>query len=296
MKNNVILTGAGGFLGREIIRQCVKRRDINIIAITSNPLRLEEYIFENRIKFINPNNYETAFAYKGSILVNCAFPRANDEDMAAGLEYIKNIFECAAKNKIAGVINISSQSVYSQNRVKAAENNEKVVLESKYAVGKYSIELLLSVMFNTIPHTNLRMASLIGPGFDERLINKLINKIINNEDIVVSGLNQRFEFMDVRDAALGIIAMLSADYSKWEDHFNFGVGHSYTLDELMDLCIKEAESRKIAYHVRREESEAFHNNSMNSEHFMKTFNWCPQYSIEKSIKDIFDNISQRTII
>ena len=54
----------------------------------------------------------------------------------------------------------------------AADEQTPAVLESKYAVGKYWSELFVNTLFQGIRHTNLRMASLIGAGFDQRITNK----------------------------------------------------------------------------------------------------------------------------
>ena len=60
-------------------------------------------------------------------------------------------------------------------------------LETKYAVGKYATELLVNKICRNIPHTNLRMASLIGEGFEQRITNKLVAKAILGGDLDIIG-------------------------------------------------------------------------------------------------------------
>lgn len=60
-----------------------------------------------------------------------------------------------------------------------ADENTVLCLESKYAVGKYATELLVNAICGkAVLHTNIGLASLIGAGFDQRIVNKMVNQII----------------------------------------------------------------------------------------------------------------------
>ena len=98
--------------------------------------------------------------------------------IADGLKYIQSVFEKSVEGNAAVIVNISSQSVYSQKRTEAATEETPVCLESPYAVGKYAVELMLESICrgSKTRYTNLRMASLIGPGFDQRIVNRLVRQ------------------------------------------------------------------------------------------------------------------------
>lgn len=293
MAKTIVITGAGGFLGQEILRQGKDHKELTFHAITSDPSKLKALTNDN-IRFFSTENYQEAFAGDVDVLLNCAFPRTDNEDMANGLLYIKNILDHAMKTNIQKVINISSQSVYSQVRMEEAQEDTDIILESKYAVGKYAVELLVNSICASKAHTNLRMASLIGPGFDQRIINKLVIKMINGENITLMGGNQRFGFMDVRDAAGGIIATLVHDNDSLTESYNFGNNQSYTLYELSSICVNAAKRKNIKdVNVSSDETVSSQNTALNADAFMKTFKWKPVYSMEASVNDIFDNLLQR---
>ena len=187
------------------------------------------------------------------------------------------------------VINVSSQSVYSQKRVLPADENTVLCLESKYAVGKYATELLVNAICGkAVLHTNIRLASLIGAGFDQRIVNRLVNQIIKNNEIHIIGGKQVFGFLDVRDAASAIITMTKS-INNWYEVYNIGSRNSYTLIEIANTILDVAQER----YAKRgsmilEQNNAFQNSSLNCSRFYEDFRWSQKYSIRQSVVDIMD--------
>lgn len=228
----IALTGAGGFLGREILRQGALCENVHWIAMTSSCARkknTERVEYQPRAYIFSPDFRERQI----DCLINCAYPRnsAGDE-VARGLRYIERALESAAQSRCAAVINISSQSVYGAAREEIAREDTPLVLDSAYAVGKLATEMLTEHICRSIPHTNLRMASLIGPGFDQRIVNKLMAAVLEGKDIRLTRNERRFGFLDVEDAAGVILALCRTDSAKWENVYTVGNSRAYSLEEI----------------------------------------------------------------
>ena len=288
----IAITGAGGFLGTELLRQLTTREDAEVYAFTFDFER-ERETFPVSANIINIDNREAAaFDYSEiDVLIHCAFPRnVNDASFADGLEFIQHTIEKAASDRVGAVIHISSQSVYSQARREAADENEPVVLESKYAVGKYWSELFVNTVCRQIRHTNLRMASLIGAGFNQRLTNKFAARVIAGEPISVIGGDQRFGFMDIRDAAAGIIRAALSE-GEWETVYNLGAPYSYTLKEIAETAWNIGEAfgcKKLPLIVN--EGGDWQNTSLNCSRFARRFDFTPQYRLEDTMRTIFSSL------
>ncbi len=192
LKGNIIITGASGFLGRNLIGSLLRdgfsdngsSSPARLIGFSSSPDKLRERFPSDLAEFHDRKKIDDAelrYIWKDAIVVNCAFPRnRSGTEMAEGLSYIKRVFEAAAGNGAAAVINISSQSVYAADRQDAAGEDTPLCLATCYAVGKYAVELMLeSICANTgTAFTSVRMASLIGPDFDPRIVNCFVRQAL----------------------------------------------------------------------------------------------------------------------
>lgn len=285
----IAITGAGGFLGTELLRLLSEIADIDVYAFSFDFERNRDtYVKAENI--ISVDNSEAAtFDYSGiDVLLNCAFPRnTDDEAFAEGLNFIQKVIEKAVNDKVGSVINISSQSVYSQKRTAPADESFPPVLESKYAVGKYWSELFVNTVCCNIRHTNLRMASLIGAGFNQRITNKFAAKVIAGEQIKISGGEQLFGFLDVRDAASAIIKLaLSSD--EWQEVYNIGTNTAYTLREIAECAV--AVGNEIGFTALEpvyNDGGEWQNSALDCSMFMKYFHWKPVYSIKDTMQNIF---------
>ncbi len=287
----ILVTGAGGFLGQEIIRQLLVKEYIRIIAVSSQKEKLQIQYNRPQIVIIgNDDILKPEFNYHNiHVLINCAFPRGTDgAGMADGLLYITKTLEMAGNN-VQAVINISSQSVYSQKRLIAADENTVPDLESKYAVGKYASELLTNSICKSLPHTNLRLASLIGNGLEKRFINKIIKNIISGEVIHIQGGQQRFAFLDVRDAAAAVINVALSNPDGWNEVYNVGPQKAYNLGEITRCIVESAKDFGIDVGSPiYEENCGWYNSDINSGIFYKQFGWKPCYKMEDTVRMIFE--------
>ena len=283
----IVISGAGGFLGTHLIRELLAETEDTLVALTSKPDRLAA---SGRLLPVHRDAFRTIDWATVDVLVNCAFPRnADGASLAAGMEYVSALLRSAVQGGVHSVINISSQSVYSQCREKPASEEDELSLESKYAVGKYASELLTEGLCSALPHTSLRMASLIGAHFDQRLVNKFVLQALGGQDLNITGGSQIFGFLDVRDAASGILSVLKARPSAWKPVYNLGTEEAYTLAHIAKtVCAMSGEfgERSIEFHL--EPSEAAQNTSMNCSRMYEDFGWKARYRLADSVKWIYE--------
>ncbi len=287
---NIALTGAGGFLGRNLLRELSKQSDINAAAFTSKKEKLYPMFSQYGNICVADNADIESFRFDNiDVLINCAFPMsAGSEEMANGLDFIRNTLKIAKEGGVGAVINISSQSVYSQKRIEASDENSPLCLENDYAKGKYEAELLTNSICKNIPHTNLRLASLIGTELDRRVLNKFVKQILFEQPIKIMGGKQRFGYLDVRDAASGIVKMLKTPAENWAEVYNLGINGSYFLLEIAE-CVRcvGAEYGISPLDINVDSTDIWQNSEMDCSLFYNTFNWKPEYTLEDSTRDIF---------
>ena len=294
----IMVTGASGFLGKKLVGMLLSR-GARVIAVstkdrTTIACGLGHSYSPDTLRVVPVNDPESI---RGSmdgtdVLVNCAYPRnASGEDAARGLKFIADVFSWSNDHKVGNIVNISSQSVYAKNRPCPASEETPVSLESSYAIGKYATELMLSGICKASNTTNIRLASLIGPEFNQRLINKMAESA-NKEGIitVVNGLS-RFGFLDVVDAAKALLTLVESEDEAWRPIYNVGAQAQYTPYELACVVRDCFEFLGVTVAVRREgvERETVCS-SMDSSLFEEDFGWRPKTSIQESVAAIVRDI------
>ena len=288
-----MITGASGFLGRHLIEDLLNMTEHRVIALTSQAEKLHALFpsFNDRLSIVSSEEYSSLSYREVDVLVNCAFPRNEDgTKMAEGLHFIAGLLKAAADGGVGAVINISSQSVYSQQRTEPATEETSLNLESKYAVGKYASELLTNIICADIPHTNLRLASLIGVGFDQRITNKLIDQALSGNVLHIMTGNQHYGFLDVRDAADAIVKMCENNPFQWDEIYNLGTNNSYNLYEIMEeICVIYNTYFEKPLFFSTETNEKVFNSSIVCRKFMETFQWSSTYPLSATLQWIFDS-------
>ena len=171
----LVISGAGGFLGTAIIQVAQEYPDINVVAISSNFSKFATQNYRNCSVISTDEFINKGFDFtEHDIMINCLFPtNADGYKMANGLEKVYKIISAAKDYGVKAFINISSQSVYASRREQAAKEDDELCLENAYAVGKYSSEMFCNQVLKEIPHSNIRLASLLGVGYDQRIVNVL---------------------------------------------------------------------------------------------------------------------------
>lgn len=296
----IVITGASGFLGRHLLKVLREEPGLQICALSSRPEELSEETGAQEIIFLHKDAVfgpEAEEILRGAVVIHCAYPRnSKGAEIADGLLYIRRVFEAAAEHHAAAVINISSQSVYPSDRAFPAKEDTPLSLENSYAVGKYAVELMLEGILSgtETAFTSLRMASLIGPGFDQRIVNRFVKQALESGAVTVRKNRQQFGFMDVLDAAEAIARIALSDPRKWERVYNIGPERSVTLTEIADTVAsvtKESCGRNTTVTVT--EGEESSSSAVDASLFKAAFGEGRNRTLKESVQRILDHERKR---
>lgn len=287
----VVISGANGFLGSAIIKEAIKSDKVNVVAVTSKPQEIKR-VFGNGCNVVLTEMFlnEKFPLFKEDVFINCLFPtNADGYKMANGLDIMFKIMSVAKKCGTGAFINISSQSVYASNRLQPAIESDVLSLETGYAVGKYCSEAFCNQVFQGMPHTSIRLASLLGVGYDQRIINRMVEQALKGTELKVVGGMQRYGFLDVRDAALGIMKIIMSDPEEWKLNYNLGRMESYTLIEVVESIVEQLKNYGVSSSYVIEEGIDTRNSSVDASQFMNDFRWEPVIPLSQTIADIIEN-------
>ena len=284
----ILITGASGFLASKVI-ELAELNSFDLTACTGNNTAL----FRDGVKIISrdetvKDDYDLS---QYDIILNCAYPMTNNGiEIYSGIEYLYRLIDRSEQSGVRLFINISSQSLYDPKRNNPAVEEDKICLYDVYSAGKYCVEKMLQCSCINMIYTNIRMASLIGIGLDKRIVNRFIDSVIEKNEITVIGGTQRFEYMDVSDAARGILKLVSKEDSiNLSKVYNLGAGVSYDIVNLAKKVMAVGEQlgyKSIKMNIQQ--SDVFSNNEIDSSRFYTQMDWSPEETIEDSIKKIYE--------
>ena len=236
MKKYILITGAAGFIGSNLVKRILKEeKDVYVIGIDNMndyyDVNLKEYRLKELEKFDNFNFIKGSIAdkeclenifkeYKPEIVVNLAAQAGVRYSITNPDVYIEsnligfyNILECCRHYPVEHLVYASSSSVYGSNKKVPYSTDDKVDNPvSLYAATKKSNELLAhsySKLYN-IPSTGLRFFTVYGPaGRPDMAYFGFTNKLINGEIIKIFNYgNCKRDFTYIDDIVEGIIRVM----------------------------------------------------------------------------------------
>lgn len=232
MKKNILVTGAAGFIGANLVKELLKTTYDKIIGIDNLNDYYDVSLKEFRLKEIEALNKDFTFI-KGNIadkeLINRLFEEYHFNIVVnlaaqAGVRYsitnpdvyiesniigFYNILEACRHYPVDHLVYASSSSVYGSNKKVPYSTDDKVDNPvSLYAATKKSNELFAhaySKLYN-IPSTGLRFFTVYGPaGRPDMAYFSFTNKLIKGETIKIFNYgNCKRDFTYVDDIVKGI--------------------------------------------------------------------------------------------
>lgn len=305
----IVVTGAGGFLGCHLVPRLADAGYEVIASSSQEPSHLRSQWATGRdgtdvesVAVVPPAKTTEIIGEAGPIdvLIHGAFPRnLGGSQLAGGLDYNADLFRAADAAGVRLVVNVSSQSVYDPKRMDAASESSPLVLGTPYATAKYATEVMATRICTRPRVVNARLASLIGIGFDQRVVNKMVARAADGHGLTVKGSDQAFGFMDVRDAANALIAVATGalrqdrgDQSP-NDVVNIGVNGDVSLRSIA-LLVADIARQEIGTSVAVDESEAVNptcTSALDVSKLATEYGFSAKISLEETVRDLFRALS-----
>lgn len=243
---HVLLTGANGFLGSQILKSLLENGYQPIITRrpTSDLWRITSLLDSCKIFSLaaNHNNLDELFGtYQIDAIIHTATSYGRNNEIIPILEtnviFPISLLEKGLKNRTQLFINTDSffaKPVFNQTYLKQYTNSKRI------------LEQLLFDFEGNIKIANLRIEHVFGENDSEqKFFTTILKKQLENEpEIPLTAGQQKRDFIYVGDVANAFITVLknSDRLDKYEE-FQVGMGNSIQLKEFVQLLAKESQSK-----------------------------------------------------
>lgn len=280
----IVLTGAGGNIGRCLIKRILEHTEWRIIALSSS-LELE-HTWGERVKVYRNNGIAILSKETGiDTCIHLAFSRRFKPNsmIASSLDFSANIYK-AVSSCNCRLINLSTVGVYGINPDFPDENTAPFP-DSFYSLAKYASEVLMQSYLKD-GHTKSTNLRLSGVAQCQRVLPIFIENAKSKGEIQITGGQQQFSWIDIDDATDAIIAMIAYE-GNWRPIYNVTLNKKrYLITEIAELVSDIAEQK--GYGQTKIVVDPSEDNLIctgwNSDAFMNDTGWRPQVSIRETIE------------
>lgn len=285
----VFITGAQGFIGKELIGQC-DRNGIDVIAVDLTESKKENHfcadIRSRDIVDIIPDGADAIIHLAGLTRDPDCKDRAYDcfnSNVMATL----NLIDAAQKRNIKQFIFASSEWVYGDFKEGEIKDEDSIIdvtnLKSEYALSKLVSEVNLRQKFHHgfCPVTILRFGIIYGPRKQNwSAVESIFNTVKIKEEVEIGSLKTGRCFIHVNDIVSGIIKSMGIE------GFNVINLQGEKLITLKDII--ETSKRVLNKNPKIIEKDPMSISVRNiaNEKAKKLLNWKPEIDLEKGLNSL----------
>jgi UDP-glucose 4-epimerase len=254
----LMLIGGAGLVGSHIVDRLV-REDVAEIVVFDNFLRgrrehLAAAAASGRVRIVEASITDRAALARELAGIDGVFLLASlwlgecvsDPRLAWEVNTLGtwNVVEACLAAGVARLVYSSSASVYGNAMVTPMTEEHPFNNRTTYGATKIANEQMLRAIYeqHRLPYVGLRYMNIYGPRMDYHgtyvsVIMKVLDRIFAGERPVIFGDgSQVYDFIHVDDVARANILAMQADCA--DEHFNIGMGHGTSINELVHLLLE----------------------------------------------------------
>jgi NAD dependent epimerase/dehydratase len=305
---NVVVTGAGGFIGSHLTEELV-HRGANVKAFVHYNSRnnwgllemLEKDILE-KVEviagditdpfFVKTITKETDVVFHLAALIGIPYSYIAPESYVnVNIKGTLNVLQAGIENNIGKIVHTSTSETYGTAEYTPIDESHPLKGQSPYSASKIGADKLAESYFRSfdLPVATIRPFNTFGPRQSARaIIPTIITQALVKSEIHIGSLSPVRDLTFVKDTANGFIEIGTSENSIGEV-INIGTGSGVTIGELLKRTLRILEKDDILIfedkdRVRPEKSEVMELICDNSK-AKHLLGWSPSYTLDEGLAE-----------
>lgn len=286
------ILGGSGHIGGCFLNALLKTGEYRQVNLICRPRSYDKYKEMYASKNVNvvcsTEAYVQTIYCQSDVVVNFAGALANksESEMYEAIVFQFHEVQKIIKANVPFVINVSSQSVYSQQEDVIKKEDAGVCLDSVYAFQKYLAEEFFETIRSNSPDAkviSLRLSRVVSEN-GESFFKQIIKSLMQGERINITNPFNKINLIDVRDVCNVIFYLLrSSENTELPRVINVG-GENISLKEYCEKVIRLLPLAADVSNLHLSSDVTVGTTSMINSDFMHSLGWKPKYAIEDIIK------------
>lgn len=308
---NILITGAGGFVGPYLVRHLLERQpgaalhgtlfaaEQQTIGLTTHQLDLRDRAaVEALIDQVRPDQI---YHLAGQSSV----PRSFDdpwETLETNIRAQLNIFlACLTHGLAPRILVISSAEVYGAATSMPIREDAPLLPANPYSVSKVTQDMMGLQYFlsHQLPVIRARSFNHFGPGQSERFVAPAfamqiarIEAGLQDATLRVGSLSDRRDFTDVRDVVRAYTLLMQ--HGQPGEAYNVASGQAHSIQTLLDTLLAQTTHRiRVQVDTARLRPSRVPVLQGDITRLQQATGWQPQIAFADSLRDILDDCRQR---
>ena len=287
---NVLITGANGFLGRNLVEKFLKEgNNIYALSVNNNNLdRLNEMCFDSvRLEDISLLR-ENILSFNPDLVIHCAWDGGNAyrdinslrqfDNVKYGLDFLRILTELDELYFVC----IGSMSEYGLLTHKAEEEGKEEP-NSLYGISKLAFKLYSQHICteNRFKWLWIRPSYVYGPGdVKTRLIPRTIIKCLRSEDLILNSCESRVDYVYIDDFIDGIDKLIELEK---QGVYNVCSGEEYCVRDVVNTIHGLTDSNISVSFDSAHDRKNFSNYICGSNDKLSKTSWIPRVTLEQGL-------------
>lgn len=236
----ILVTGANGFIGREIIKGLLQVGKYDIIgqARTKSIIQEVSGVRYFRCNLAEEFNLNEPVDY----IVHCAaiqdsYNISIKEFILSTLAITENIAKYAKNVGVSGVIFTSSLSIHGEIRDDVVNEKTAVINPTVYGISKQLSEQILSEYSESFPVVSLRLCGVVGSGAKKVWLTRVLSSALRGEDIHIVNAERQFNNLLHTDDILKLIVSLIGKGFTGFNAFPIGSSSPLSIRTVVELVV-----------------------------------------------------------
>ena len=278
-KKKVVITGAAGFIGSQLVRKLCEYSNYRVIPVSRRQVK----------NFVKVDSYENTPT--GDIIIHLAESNLNNlnVDKSSILHEENNLLQLLSRNCDL-FIYFSSGVVYGDSSVEIKTEHSKIDPKSEYAIQKLKHEVYVKSFTSTVV---IRPSNVYGIGMStSNVFHRILDQIHMEDSLILESLTPVRDFIHVSDVVSGVIRILQTfqESGKLSKTYNLSTGKESSILDLVKIALVATGQEKRKFLELNPTSTSSHL-VLSNDLARKELNWTPKIDLFRGVSDLLRKTS-----